>query len=169
MVILAGVTLPGAEFDSSERDPPPSCHPGTRLDISGEIQSWMRDPARTSPILWLNGPAGVGKSAIAQTISDLEFESSTSILGSTLFFSKVQRRGDPKRVFVTLAYQLAVKYPSYRKYVVDMLVRDPNAVHKSMAKQFKQFILQPIGAENLFEGLGTAVLMVLDGFVKGKK
>jgi hypothetical protein len=95
----------------------------------------MHDPSRPAPILWLKGFAGVGKSAIVRTTSELE--SQTPILGATFFFSKLHRRDDPQRVFVTLAYQLTVKYQSYRKYVVDMLTANPHAVHKPMAEQFK--------------------------------
>ncbi|KAF5346691.1 hypothetical protein D9756_010361 [Leucocoprinus leucothites] len=160
--LLAKESLPGAEFDSSERDPPPRCHPGTRLDISGEIQSWIQDLVRTASILWLNGPAGVGKSAIIQTISERDSEFSNSILAATLFFAKA-RRDDPQRVFVTIAYQLAQKYPSYRAHVVNMLTRDPRIVHKSMREQFKHFILQPIIAKVLFNGHNETILIALDG------
>jgi hypothetical protein len=84
MVMLADAAVPEAKFESSGRYP---CHPGTRLDISQEIQSWMHDPSRTAPVLWLKGPAGVGKSAIIRTVSELE--SKTPILGATFFFSKL--------------------------------------------------------------------------------
>ncbi|KAF5348139.1 hypothetical protein D9756_010785 [Leucocoprinus leucothites] len=160
--LLDKESLRGAEFDSSERDPPPRCHPGTRLDISGEIQSWIDDLARTVSILWLDGPAGVGKSAIIQTISERDSESPNSILAATLFFAKA-RRDDPQRVFVTIAYQLAQKYPSYRAHVVNMLTRDPRIVHKSMREQFKHFILQPIIAKVLFKGHHETILIALDG------
>ncbi|KAF5346692.1 hypothetical protein D9756_010362 [Leucocoprinus leucothites] len=160
--LLAKESLPGAEFDSSERDPPPKCHPGTRLDISGEIKAWIDDLVRTASIVWLNGPAGVGKSAIIQTISERDSEFSNSILAATLFFAKA-RRDDPQRVFVTIAYQLAQKYPSYRAHVVNMLTRDPRIVHKSMREQFKHFILQPIIAKVLFKGHHETILIALDG------
>ncbi|KAJ3575375.1 hypothetical protein NP233_g1143 [Leucocoprinus birnbaumii] len=142
--ILANSALAGAAFDSSERDPPPSCHPGTRLDLSDEIHTWAHNITRVHKILWINGPAGVGKSAIVQSISELESALENSILGATLFFSRANCRDNPKRVFTTIAYQLAVKYPHYREYVLSVLALDPHAVYKSMAEQFMRLIVQPV-------------------------
>lgn len=67
---LAHFTMEGAEFDSSARDPPPSCHPGTRLTILKSITDWIGSKERSYGSLWLNGPAGVGKSAIMQTLAE---------------------------------------------------------------------------------------------------
>ncbi|KXN88525.1 hypothetical protein AN958_07233 [Leucoagaricus sp. SymC.cos] len=37
----------GAEYDSSERDPPPKCHPGTRQKIIERIQFWFQSMIST--------------------------------------------------------------------------------------------------------------------------
>ncbi|KAF9450251.1 hypothetical protein P691DRAFT_726361 [Macrolepiota fuliginosa MF-IS2] len=158
---LAKHIIVGAEFDSSDHHP--SCHPETRLDISNNIQSWMHNLARKYKILWLNGPAGVGKSVILQTISETESKSSRSILGATLFFSRSNNRNDPKRVFITIAYQLAVRYPLYRQYVVGLLTLNPALVNKSLAEQFEIFIVQPFAVKELLAGLCDTVLVLLDG------
>lgn len=122
----------------------------------------MHNLARGGEIIWLHGPAGVGKSAILQTLAETESESPTSILGATLFFSRLNKRYDPQRVFITIAYQPAVKYPSYRQYVLGFLATDPKVVRKSMAEQFKRFIVHPF-AERKLEGLHETVLILLDG------
>lgn len=163
MNLLAKHTIAGAEFDSSARDPPPSCHPGTRLDISSKLQSWMRDPAREKKLTWVHGPAGVGKSAIMQTLAESEHDSEDSILGATLFFSRANHRHDSKRVVLTIAYQLAVKYQSYRSYALNLLLRDPKVVEKSLSEQFKRFIVKPFTEMKLFEGFTETVLIILDG------
>ncbi|KAF9443590.1 hypothetical protein P691DRAFT_787861 [Macrolepiota fuliginosa MF-IS2] len=136
--LLSKHIIIGAEFDSSNHGP--SCHPETRLNISRSIQAWMRNLTREYKILWLSGPAGVGKSAILQTIAEAEAASSTSILGATLFFSRPNERDDPQCVFTTIAYQLSMKYLAYRKYIVELLAFNPVMVKKSMKEQFKAFI-----------------------------
>ncbi|KAF5360999.1 hypothetical protein D9756_004606 [Leucocoprinus leucothites] len=161
--LLAEHTIPGAEFDSYERDPPPQCHPGTRLDILESIQPWSHDIERQHRILWLHGPAGVGKSAIMQTLAEGQSESLDTILGATIFFSRPNKRDNPRRLFTTIAYQLAVRYPSYRKYVVDALTNDPKIIGKSMAEQFRWFITKPFTAVGLLEGLPQTVLIIMDG------
>ncbi|KAF9453328.1 hypothetical protein P691DRAFT_771504 [Macrolepiota fuliginosa MF-IS2] len=159
--LLSEHVIQGAKFDSSDHRP--GCHPETRLDISHSIRSWVRNLARKHKILWLHGPAGVGKSAILQTIAEVEAESPTSILGATLFFSRPNNRDDPQCVFITIAYRLAVIYPPYRQYVVKLLTLDPRTVEKSMQEQFKAFIVRPFVEEKLLDGLRDTVLIVLDG------
>ncbi|KAF5360553.1 hypothetical protein D9756_004609 [Leucocoprinus leucothites] len=161
--LLEEHTIPGAEFDSYERDPPPRCHPGTRLDILESIQPWSHDIEHQHRILWLHGPAGVGKSAIMQTLAEGQSESLDTILGATVFFSRPNKRDDPRRLFTTIAYQLAVRYPSYRKYVVDALTNDPKIVGKSIAEQFRWFLMRPFTVAGLLEGLPQTVLIIIDG------
>ena len=50
--------------DSSARYPPPLCHPNTCQKVLKIITDWIDRHC----IMWLNGHAGAGKSAIAQTI-----------------------------------------------------------------------------------------------------
>ncbi|KAF9441274.1 hypothetical protein P691DRAFT_684478 [Macrolepiota fuliginosa MF-IS2] len=161
MRLLLENIIVGAEFDSSDHRP--SCHPETRLDITHNIQSWMYNLARKYKILWLHGPAGVGKSAILQTIAETASGATTSILGATLFFSRPNSRDDPKCVFIIIAYRLAVKYPRYRQYIVGLLTIDPQLVKKSPAEQFKTFIVQPLGIEQLLAEDHDTVLILLDG------
>ncbi|KAF9441889.1 hypothetical protein P691DRAFT_779646 [Macrolepiota fuliginosa MF-IS2] len=161
MKILAKHVIVGAEFDSSDHHP--SCHPETRTNISHSIQLWMHNLTRKYKILWLHGPAGVGKSAILQTIAETEANSPTSILGATLFFSRPNSRDDPQRVLITIAYRLAVIYPPYRQYIVEILSIDPRLVEKSMREQFKAFIVRPFAEERLMDGLHDTILILLDG------
>ncbi len=162
MRLLADNVIPGAEFDSSERDPPPRCHPGTRSDISQQLQTWSHDSNREKRVVWLHGAAGVGKSAIIQTLAESDSDSSTSILGASLFFSRPNERDDPQKVFITIAYQLTVKYPIYRKYVVELLAVNPKLISKSLGEQFKWFLVKPFIEKKLFDGV-EPILIVLDG------
>ncbi|KAJ3575373.1 hypothetical protein NP233_g1141 [Leucocoprinus birnbaumii] len=157
--ILARTALTAAEYNSSERDPPPSCHPGTRLEISEEIRALANDAARTLGLLWVYGPAGVGKSAIMQTIA----ETCTSILGATFFFFKAKGLTDPRRLFITIAYRLALQYPCYRNYIVKLLAQDPQIVKRSTKEQFRLLISEPVYRDRVFESLEKKVLIIIDG------
>ncbi|KAF9443367.1 hypothetical protein P691DRAFT_416983 [Macrolepiota fuliginosa MF-IS2] len=108
---LEPYTEPGAAMDSSARDPPPKCHPGTRLRISGKLEAWLDALEREWNMMWLHGPAGTGKSAVAQTFA--EHCSERGRLGAAFFFSRSNDRNNLETVIPTLAYQLAVHCRSY--------------------------------------------------------
>ncbi len=92
---------PGADVDSSARYPPPQCHPGTREWLTKKIEEWLFDEQRKWDLLWLYGPAGVGKSAVAQTIAEYSLENGR--LGAA-FFSRTNDRSDYARLWITIAY-----------------------------------------------------------------
>jgi hypothetical protein len=163
MDLLLKHSIPGLEHDSSDRNDPPQCHPGTRLEICAQARDWFHNLSREERVLWLHGPAGVGKSAIMQTLADDEGESPNSILGSTIFISRPKRLNDSLRFFTTIAFRLAVRFPAYLQYVVNILTRDPQIVTKKVAEQFKWFIVKPFAEEKVLEGLRDTVLIIIDG------
>ncbi|KAF9442408.1 hypothetical protein P691DRAFT_481936 [Macrolepiota fuliginosa MF-IS2] len=157
---LGNRVISGAEFDSSERDPPPRCHPGTRLSIVQRIRIWLQNSDRSKNLLWLHGSAGVGKSAIIQSLAELESKSNGVI--ATLFFSALKGRNDPNRVFTTLAYQLAVQDASYQAYVAELMSRDPRSLDKAMSEQFRKLFVEPFAQRGIGRG-ATPWLILLDG------
>ncbi|KAF9448701.1 hypothetical protein P691DRAFT_668959 [Macrolepiota fuliginosa MF-IS2] len=150
--------LQGAEFDLSARDPPPQCHPGTRLSIMRRIQRFLNDRGREKRMLWLVGPAGVGKSAIMQTLAET---ASNVILGASLFFA-VNQRDDPSKVFPTLAYQIAIKCPPYRKFILQEITLDPLLPQKSLKSLFNKFFVEPFVRRRIYHG-PLPLLIVIDG------
>lgn len=150
----------GAEFDSSERDPPPHCHPGTRTSIIERAHGWIQDDERQKKLWWLHGPAGVGKSAIVQTLA--EHQSSTGRLGAAIFFSRPRGRKNPQEVFPTLAYQLAVRDATYRSYLGGLMAIDPNCLRKSMSEQFRILIMEPFARLNI-RSESEIFVVALDG------
>ncbi|KXN82170.1 hypothetical protein AN958_02979 [Leucoagaricus sp. SymC.cos] len=150
-------TLRGAEFDSSERDPPPKCHPGTRKKIIEHIQLWFRDPFRSRRLLWLVGPAGVGKSAIMQTLAEIEAERS---IISTLFFSATQGRSNPSKVIATIAYRIAVQHPPYQEYLRSVLAADPKLIETSIKTQFSTFFIVPFVKRKLYSEPDPLIIFI---------
>lgn len=141
MKLLSEHIIPDAAFDSAARDPPPLCHPGTRVELKKRIETWLYDSGRQKALLWLRGPAGIGKSAIIQTLA--ESLAASAHLGAALFFSRPNNRNDPKRIVISIAYQLAVKIPAYRVYIAEQISLDPNMLHKGIREQFGIFIIEP--------------------------
>ncbi|KAF9442440.1 hypothetical protein P691DRAFT_765222 [Macrolepiota fuliginosa MF-IS2] len=150
----------GAQHNSSARDPPPECHPGTRVKMLERMRTWFFHMDPQKAFLWIYGPAGVGKSAVVQTFA--EALAAANRLGATLFFSRPNDRSDPKRVFITIAYQLAVRIPSYRTFAIEQIALDPELLEKGMREQFKIFIVVPFVHRRIGQGR-EALGILLDG------
>lgn len=144
---LAQHVLIGAEFDSSARDPPPRCYEQTRESTITKIEGWLYNTHREKKLLWLNGPAGVGKSAIMQTLADAAAR--LGRLGASLFFSRLNQRNDPDKVVPTLAFQLALAVPSYRAYIVEQLTLNPLLPSKNIREQFHKLIVEPFAIRHV--------------------
>jgi hypothetical protein len=158
--LLSKFIIPGAAHDSSVRDPPPQCHPGTRIKINERILSWFYDEKKRELVLWLYGPAGVGKSAVVQTIA--EALALAKCLGASVFFSRPNGRNISQSVFITIAYQLAVHIGAYCAFISEKLASDPELVNKGMKEQFKTFIIEPF-VERKIDADGKTWGILLDG------
>lgn len=152
----------GAEFGSSTRDPSPQCHPGTRVTILETVRHWISDAQHITRLLWLNGPAGVGKPAIVQTLA--EELSSSSELDATLFFSRSNKWDKPALGFPMIAYQLAVRIPPYRDYLRQKMIDDPRLLEKGMVYQLNLLIVEPFASPGLRLGKSRSQwTILLDG------
>ncbi|KAM6491038.1 hypothetical protein JOM56_013277, partial [Amanita muscaria] len=130
-----------ALHDSSAQDPERCCHPGTRKNVLHKMRTWMDDPNAPERILWLHGPAGVGKSAIAQTIS---YSYGREKVGASFFFFRSDPiRNDGNRLFPTLAWRLASSVPIIKDLIAFSLEEDPDIPRKVIEAQFEKLIAQP--------------------------
>ncbi|KAF9441958.1 hypothetical protein P691DRAFT_811603 [Macrolepiota fuliginosa MF-IS2] len=153
-------SIPGASLDSSDRDPPPRCHPGTRADYIKNLTTWGRNAdSHPERIAWMKGLAAVGKSAIAQTCA----EDLGDKLAAAFFFSRPNHRDKHDRFFTSISYQLAVKYHSFGDIVDSDIIRNPTLVDKALSHQFHNLIVNPI-QQLKREGNGLPELViVVDG------
>ncbi|KAJ3573775.1 hypothetical protein NP233_g2209 [Leucocoprinus birnbaumii] len=160
---LAPHTDPDAAADSSARWPPPSCHPGTRITIGNTLMNWLSNPGRQWNFIWLYGSAGCGKSAVAQTFADkcVDLER----LGAAFFFSRPNKRNDPKTVVPSLAYQLATHCPEYKTIITSRLADDPQLLSKAIPVQFRKLIIEPFTylQHQHQEAVRQPFLILLDG------
>ncbi|TFK38260.1 hypothetical protein BDQ12DRAFT_631559, partial [Crucibulum laeve] len=151
----------GAMHDSDARYDPPKCHPKTRTMVLDAIMKWIRNKDRNTKILWLNGPAGAGKSAIAQTICEMSAESGH--LGASFFFSRTDpTRNNPTNLFPTIAYQLAMYSLNFKSHLETIIELDPSVITKAMDIQLQQLILLPFQPLNDVESTPSRVV-VIDG------
>jgi hypothetical protein len=158
---------PGAFHNSEERYDPPKCHPHTRRAVLKKIEDWVKDANKVAPILWLYGPAGAGKSAIAQTIAELLEKA--GLLAAAFFFSRNAAGRDNKTPLVaTLVYQLVKSIPEIRVYVLEAVDQDPALFSCSIQAQIQALIVKPLNAVASDETLAPILLsrprlIILDG------
>lgn len=155
----------GIEYDSPSREPPPRCYPGTRTQIYEKIIKWIFDENRQESLLWLNGPAGAGKSAIIQSLAE---SLSAWNLAASLLFSRSDGGWNGDRIFVTIAFQLSARISSYQAYVAEQITLDPTLLQGGMERQFQIFIAKPFGEEKIGKQEGPWVVLLdgLDGCEK---
>ena len=129
----------GAGYQHGNRK---GCLKGTRENILNEIDLWA-EGFEKSPIFWLNGIAGTGKSAIAQTVSERMFADGR--LGASFFCSRgFEDRSNLQFIFPTLAFQLAHKYPGFRSSLVPLLQSNPDVLNESLQEQMQKFLVDPL-------------------------
>ena len=157
----------GAFHNSDERCDPPKCHPRTRKAVLKKIMDWAKDENKVALILWLYGPAGAGKSAIAQTIAELLEEA--GLLAAAFFFSRnAVGRDDKTPLVATLIYQLVKSIPEIRSHVLGALEQDPALFSCSIQAQIQALIIKPLNAVANDETLSPILLsrprlIILDG------
>ncbi|TFK34229.1 hypothetical protein BDQ12DRAFT_562876, partial [Crucibulum laeve] len=133
----------GAFHNSGERFDPPKCHARTREAVLRKIMDWAGETNTSSPILWMYGPAGSGKSAIAQTISETCY-AKKRLIGSYFFSRTVPKRNSAKNLIATLAYQMSLSIPQTRPILNKIVDNDTSILHLSLEIQIEVLIIRPL-------------------------
>ncbi|KAM6496427.1 hypothetical protein JOM56_009133 [Amanita muscaria] len=152
-----------AHHNSAEQDPDRRCHPGTRKFILECIQNWIDNPSAPERIAWLHGPAGAGKSAIAQTIAHSNMKE--KVAATFFFYRSDPSRNDGNRLFTTLAWQLAFSIPAVKPFIVDALEKQPNLPRTNVETQFDQLIVRPFQQlrSQIPQSLHALPVIIIDG------
>jgi len=146
----------------------PKCHPNTRTAVIKKIMDWILGLGvddQNAVILWMYGPAGAGKSAIAHDIArrcDLE-----KLLLAGFFFSRSDStRSNAKSFIATIAYQIAINIPGTQEKIVATIEHDPLIFTRSLEAQLASLIVEPL-CEPLEGGYFNAPtsrrLIIIDG------
>jgi hypothetical protein len=157
MLDLIGMTYAdGAGLDTRKQ-----CLQGTRKEILSEIAEWVKSTGDNVPrVLWLSGPAGKGKSAIAHTIAKW-FEDAGG-LGSCYSFDR-QREADRRheKIFSTIARDLADRDPGMRRALADA-VQAASSLKKTadIVQQWQKLLIEPLKKSS---GLtGEPIVIMID-------
>ncbi|KAJ7618750.1 hypothetical protein FB45DRAFT_755746, partial [Roridomyces roridus] len=129
-----------ALYNSAESFPQPRCHPETRIELLEKLRDRLHEPQIR--VVWLHGPAGAGKSAIMQTLSQQLEEMGN--LGVTFFFKRGHpNRGNATVLFATLAYQLALFFPVVKEPILEQVRKKPLLAATSIASQLRELLVEP--------------------------
>ncbi|KAF5361447.1 hypothetical protein D9758_006269 [Tetrapyrgos nigripes] len=153
----------GAFHDSETRYPPPKCHPKTRKAVLSDISSWIRGAEAETKVHWVYGPAGAGKSAIAQTLAERE---QGNHLAASFFFSRSDPfRNNPRSLIMVISCCLADWCGnSQLRAAIDSAVKTrPTILKSAIEKQFQQLVIEPFKAipKESWETLPR--VMIIDG------
>lgn len=134
----------------------------THVDILEHIDNWI-----TNDVPWifiLQGRPQSGKSAIARTVCKKLTE--RGWLGASFFVSRDEAScNNPFLVFPTIAYQLAMQYPKFRRTLTKILQKDPDIVGLAPEIQLEKLVIEPMC--KAADEIGTTpVMVVIDGLDK---
>ena len=132
-----------ASYDSQQQQHVSLCLSGTRAVILARILKWA-DSSDESPICWLHGPGGAGKTTIATTLAK-QFASEGRLAG-TFFFSResaLPDRRTTQNLVTTIAYQLAISHPNVGRKIHRVIQADPTVFSKSLQTQMESLLLAP--------------------------
>jgi hypothetical protein len=129
----------GVRYDATK-----GCLPGTRNEVIEEITEWVNSDVNDVPrVFLLSGPAGFGKSAIANSLAQL-FDGIGRLGSSYCFDSANQTERRPETLFSTIARDLADWNSEWRSSLCQVINEKP-AVRNTRVpyEQFEKFILRP--------------------------
>ena len=130
------------------------CLKGTRKEILLQLEEWLMDE-QDQRVFWLNGIAGTGKSAIAQTFAEMSFAEGK--LGASFFCLRgVEDRSNLHAIFPTLAFQLAYRYPPVREELLQVLRINPDIGQETLYSQMERLIVGPLKTTQ------TSTLIIID-------
>ncbi|KAJ3522097.1 hypothetical protein NMY22_g12034 [Coprinellus aureogranulatus] len=136
------------------------CVLGSRVSLLAQLLDWA-EAKDSNHAFWLNGIAGTGKTAVAETLcSQL---SDRGLLGASFFCSiKVQELSDVHHIIPSLAKTLAATHPSFGDALANILEsQSKNPIGQmTLAQQYDFLILRP--AEVAFKDYNKNIILCAD-------
>ncbi|KAF9000887.1 hypothetical protein BDQ17DRAFT_1245118 [Cyathus striatus] len=142
---LKKIACLGGLHQSEECYDAPKCHLKMREAVIKDIMSWVDSKDPYKKIMWMNGPAGAGKSAIAQTVAERCHEENKLV--ASFFFSRTATMtgGDNGTKLVpTITCQLADIIPEAMKLIVNELEENKMLLSHSMEVQMQNLVINPL-------------------------
>jgi hypothetical protein len=122
---------------------------------------WIQAPAAMRKlILWMYGPAGSGKTAIAQSIAEECMK--RGLLAASFFFGRTAPgRDDTTRVITTIAYQISRFLPQIENHLFTAIEQDPTIFYRTLTTQMQVLVIEPLNS--VLAALAGPIFVILDG------
>ncbi|KAL0057011.1 hypothetical protein AAF712_016370, partial [Marasmius tenuissimus] len=136
---IAGV---GASHTAEQQYERGECLEDTRVELRKIIHEWAQARGEGSPLFWLTGAAGVGKTAIAMSVAK-ELEKEGALVSSFFFFRSDPKRNNPQALWLSVAYGLVSTMPELRPLIERRISEDPRILEARLEDQFQALVLNP--------------------------
>ena len=116
-------------------------------------------------MLWLYGPTGAGKTAIARKVAELLDEKGL-LLASFLFFRSDPKRNTMKPLVANIAYRVSCVIPPSHELINTAMEADPLILSYSVEVQLTKLVLEPLrllADQGYFINQKSPLLVVIDG------
>ncbi|EPQ52267.1 hypothetical protein GLOTRDRAFT_16843, partial [Gloeophyllum trabeum ATCC 11539] len=118
------------------------CQYGTRSSLINAIVEWALSRHHDKKFIWLYGPPGLGKSAVAATVADSICQRGR--LGAAYFFDRTSKdRCDLSGCLESLTYQLSQFSAPFGRAVARTMQETPGIVHASLKTRFHELLMKP--------------------------
>ena len=97
-----------------------------------------------TPVFWINGLAGTGKSTLAQTIA--QWCEDVGFLGASFFCARDGERSNVQLIFPTIAHQLGSVCGAFRDHVSEAVKANPDIHGSLVSRQLQKLIVEPLRA-----------------------
>jgi hypothetical protein len=150
-----------AGFDQLDHKEVLVCHEETRVELLKKIHEWAT-ANNELPVFWLEGLAGTGKSTISRTVADVLHQQ--GLLAGSFFFKRGEGdRAHGKRFFLTIAHQLALRFPFMLSHISNALDEEPDIASKNILRQFKALLADPLNKQPTPNtGIARDLVVVID-------
>lgn len=115
-------------------------------------------------ILWLNGAAGSGKSAILQTVAE-QYATNKTLAANFFFYRGADHRSVFDKFIRTLVYDLVLRLPFTKPSVIRVIMSEPSIFTRSpWSDQFQRLFLEPLmaGKKSFFPFLLKPAIIIVD-------
>ncbi|KAK1234449.1 hypothetical protein PQX77_002347 [Marasmius sp. AFHP31] len=136
---VAGV---GASHTAEQQYERGECLKGTRVELLGMIHEWAQAREQGSPLCWLTGATGVGKTAIAMSAAKA-CEHEGLLASSFLFFRSDPRRNNPQALWLSIAHDLVLTMPYMKHLIEGRISEDPRILEARLEDQFRVLVFEP--------------------------
>ena len=141
---LANSASPNAFYDSAANQTTLNKNPYAERYIRIALD-WIQNRGSTEFLLWIAGESRILTSLIAQRTAEFCDSKQQNSLLTTFFFSTSDPSRNSANYFVsTLAYGIIQSIPISRSFIAQAVEEDPLILSRSLEKQFKKLILEPL-------------------------